>query len=124
MKTRFSPSKFNGPRATIERVRHKSSVLEYQNQFKAIINRIIGLSNEFIINFFIVGLEANLRHEMLTLQPTSLDEAIGVVKMYEERLADLQLSTKNNTSAISKPCFVKDFQYSNIVFFLYPQLQK
>lgn len=91
-----------------------NSVKDYQAEFEALANRIVGLPPQFFLSCFISGLKPSIRREVQAFQPISLSYAISLAKLQEEKHNDrpsisLQrhpidtLSTHNNARTTPKP---------------------
>ncbi|KAL0411133.1 UNVERIFIED_CONTAM: hypothetical protein Slati_3703000 [Sesamum latifolium] len=62
------------------------SFMEYQREFERLCNCVVGLSPEVILDYHLSGLRADIQRELVVLQPTSISQAIGLVKLLESKL--------------------------------------
>ena len=62
------------------------SVLEYQEQFEALFERVSGFSPTFLLNCFLSELKPSIRYEVESLQPTSLTMAFRLAQLQERKL--------------------------------------
>lgn len=53
---RFGTSLYDDPKAALKELKQTNSVSEYQNQFEEISTRVTGLSEQWLVSFFIAGL--------------------------------------------------------------------
>lgn len=89
---RFGPSSFINPQATLFKLKQTGTVVEYQSTFETISNRITTLPPDAILNCFLSGLKTHIKNELLTLQPTSITDAIDLAKLIETKNTE----NKNN----------------------------
>ena len=55
-------------------------------EFEAISTRSTGLTNTNLLNCFILGLKDDIKRELFLLKPSTLQEAIGMEKLVEDKL--------------------------------------
>ena len=82
------------------RLKQVSSVVAYQEEFEKLSHRVDGLPETFLIGCSVVGLQDEIRLDVKVKQPKSLQNAIGVARLIEERNS---LQTKTITSFRSHP---------------------
>ena len=58
--------------------------MDYQQQFEAISSKIHGLSQQWLVYFFIVGLDDYLKCQLHLDRPASYPEAIALAHWYEQ----------------------------------------
>lgn len=91
---RFGTSLYDDPKAALKDLKQISTVTEYQTQFELISTKVTGLSEQWLIIFFIVGLQDTLKCELLLAQPTSYYQAVSLAKLHEQKLTTLQNTMK------------------------------
>ena len=62
-------------------------MLEYQEEFENLSNKVDGLSESFLLSCFISGLKPNIQHEVASFQPTCLTRAMALAKVQEQKLS-------------------------------------
>lgn len=101
LEVRFGPSSFANHEASLYKLQQTGSVLEYQQQFESLSNRVTGLSPTSLLNCFLSGLRKDIHHELSILKPSSLTQAIDLAKLIETK----NLATKYPASRPTKPPF-------------------
>ncbi|GAU45976.1 hypothetical protein TSUD_401160 [Trifolium subterraneum] len=86
LELRFAPSQYEDPKGSLFKLCQTSSVKEYQAEFEALANRIIGLPAPFYLSCFISGLKPEIRREVQAFQPISLSHAISLANYKKTRL--------------------------------------
>lgn len=84
MKIRFGRSAYHNPKVALKKVHQSGTVEEYQSAFESLTNRIVGLSVDTSMCFFIGGLYDQLQNEVLLAQPVTYQQAVAMAKMYEQ----------------------------------------
>lgn len=99
LELRFAPSQYEDPKGSLCKLCQTTSVKEYQAEFEALANRIVGLPSHFYLSYFISGLKPEIRREVQAFQPISLSHAISLAKIQEEKHMDrfLPLSSRRTT---------------------------
>lgn len=87
LEIRFGPSSFANHEATLYKLQQTGTVLEYQQQFETLSNRVTGLSPVSLLNCFLSGLRREIHHELTVLKPASLPQAIDLAKLIEAKIA-------------------------------------
>lgn len=87
LEIRFGPSSFDNHEASLYKLQQTGSVLEYQQQFETLSNRVTGLSAISLLNCFLSGLRREIHHELTVLKPVSLPQAIDLAKLVETKIA-------------------------------------
>ena len=62
----------------------------YQAQFEELSTKVNGLSEQFLLSFYISILKPEIRHEILVVQPQSLLQAIALARLQEDKLNELK----------------------------------
>lgn len=63
--TSFGTSLYDDPKAVLKELKQVSTVMEYQTQFEEISTKVNGLSEAWLVSFFIAGLQDQLKCELL-----------------------------------------------------------
>ncbi|KAL3356867.1 hypothetical protein AABB24_017502 [Solanum stoloniferum] len=74
------------PEGRLSKLLQMSAVAEFRTRFEAISNETVHLPDEFLIRCFISGLRSDIQDEVAIREPTSLEEAIRLANMYEQKL--------------------------------------
>jgi hypothetical protein len=88
LESRFAPSLYEDPKGALFKLCQTTTMRDYQTQFEALANRIVGLPPPFYLSCFISGLKPTIRREVLAFQPLSLTQAIHLARLQEEKFAD------------------------------------
>jgi hypothetical protein len=88
LESRFAPLLYEDPKGALFKLCQTTTVRDYQTQFEALANRIVGLPPPFYLSCFISGLKPTICREVLAFQPLSLTQAIHLAKLQEEKFAD------------------------------------
>lgn len=86
LELRFGPSSFENHQVTLFKLKQTSTVTAYQAEFEWVSNRVIGLSQDALLNCFISGLRMDIQRELSILHPTSLHQTYGLAKLIEDKL--------------------------------------
>lgn len=81
LELRFSPSTYDNHQDEVFKLKHDGSTVDYQTKFEKLGNMVVGLPPNVILNSFIFGLALEIRNEISIHRPTSISEAIGLVKL-------------------------------------------
>ena len=65
-------------------------VVDYQSQFEDLSTKVNGLSEQFLLSFFISGLKSEIKRELLVAQPQSLLQAMALAKLQEDKLKEMK----------------------------------
>ena len=87
LEKRFEQSDFDDPKGELAKLHQPSSVATYQKRFEALLNRVVGLTDEFLLHYFMSGLKDEIWYMLKLLRPASLTEAIGLANTEEAHLA-------------------------------------
>lgn len=88
MELHFGPSTFENHQAALFKLRQTSSVMDYQQQFEALSNQVMGLTPELFLNCFISGLRQDIQREIVVHHPYTLPQAMGLAKLLEAKILD------------------------------------
>ncbi|PWA74167.1 hypothetical protein CTI12_AA254880 [Artemisia annua] len=86
VKNRFEPFKYEDPQGALSKLLQTATVTEYQSEFEKLMNRVMNISDNLLISFYISGLKLTLQLELLVTKPTSLGEAFYLARVAEARL--------------------------------------
>ena len=81
----FGPSVYECPRATLFKLTQKNTVNEYYMEFTSLANRVYGLSIEAMLDCFVSGLNPELQREVIAHTPPSIQRAVALAKLFEEK---------------------------------------
>ena len=87
LETSFAPTAFDEPHGKLFKLTETTSVSAFLTDFEA-VNRVTGLPSSFLLSCFISGLKADIRHEGVAQQPSTLSQAVGLARLQEEKLWD------------------------------------
>ncbi|PKI35828.1 hypothetical protein CRG98_043799, partial [Punica granatum] len=85
--TRFRKKDFEAPEGRLAKLRQHTTVTEYQASFEAISNETMALPGTFLLHCFISGLRLDIKTAVLAHRPTTLEDAITLAHLHEQRLA-------------------------------------
>nr|GFC42188.1 hypothetical protein [Tanacetum cinerariifolium] len=88
LETRFGPSSYDNHQAALFKLRQTTTVSDYQTEFERLSNYVVGLPPEALLNCFISGLRNDIQQELAILRPITITQAIGLVKLIEEKSND------------------------------------
>lgn len=71
---------------------------DYQTKFEEISTKVTGLSEQWLISFFVARLQEHLKCELLLAQPTSYYHAVSLDKLHEQKTLTLQNTMRNVNS--------------------------
>ena len=102
LETRFGPSSYDNHEAALYKLKQTGSVLDFQQHFELVSNRVTGLSPTSLLNCFLSGLKPEIARELSILKPTTLYHAIDLAKLVEAKINDSKphftKQPRNNTS--------------------------
>ncbi|KAK8916726.1 hypothetical protein KSP39_PZI022713 [Platanthera zijinensis] len=81
---RFGPLEYENFEALLQKLRQKGSVMEYRTEFEKLANRV-QWPERTLYSCFISGLKEHIRDEVQALMPRSLNHAITLARIQEER---------------------------------------
>lgn len=100
---RFGTSLYDDPKAALKELRQNSTVTEYQTQFEEISTKVTGLSEQWLVSFFIAKLQDQLKCELLLAQPTSYYQVVSLAKLHEHTIKHSPNKLTSATTTVSKP---------------------
>ncbi|KAJ1425372.1 Tify domain [Sesbania bispinosa] len=88
------------PMAELMKLRQKSSVVEYHEEFDSIITRL-SLPENYTLSCFLGGLKQDIQMLVRMFNPTSVQRAFQLARMYEAANAPTSLSNAKNAAGSS-----------------------
>lgn len=73
---RFGTSLYDDPKAALKELKQTSTVTEYQTQFEELSTKVTGLSEQWLISFFVAGLHDQLKCTLLLAQPATYYQTV------------------------------------------------
>ncbi|CAN0904661.1 Retrovirus-related Pol polyprotein from transposon 17.6 [Linum grandiflorum] len=100
MHSRFGPTRFESPFGELTKLQQRTTVRDYQTEFERLLVRAGQLAPEQQVACFISGLATGIRTEVQAGQPETLSAAIGLARLYEEKvMTTLKLGPAAGTAA-------------------------
>ncbi|XP_025607666.1 uncharacterized protein [Arachis hypogaea] len=78
---------FYDPKAALKELKQTDSVAEYHTQFEELSTQVTGLSEDWLVSLFIVGLQEYLKYELMIAKPQEYDTAVALAKLHEQKHA-------------------------------------
>ncbi|GJX40093.1 hypothetical protein Tco_0255083 [Tanacetum coccineum] len=86
-----------------------STVAKYQNAFKMLINRVMGIPQSLLIPFYISGLKLHLQRELNRVsRPTTLDDVFSLARVIKACFEDTNNQAVDNNGGDKKDPNVND----------------
>ncbi|XP_061375386.1 uncharacterized protein LOC133317533 [Gastrolobium bilobum] len=98
LQVRFGPSELEDYQGQLSKLIQKGSVLEYQEEFKTLSNKVNGLSESFLLSCFVSGLKPIIQQEVASFRPSSMTRAISLAKIQEAKLSLKEVPPKPQSS--------------------------
>ncbi|XP_041011286.1 uncharacterized protein LOC121255061 [Juglans microcarpa x Juglans regia] len=98
VQVRFGSSAYDDPMEALTRLKQVHSVTTYKAEFELLSNRIKGVSEKNKLSCFLSGLKDEVRLPVRMLNPTTLNDAIGLAKIQEEYVWATRRSWKGTSS--------------------------
>ncbi|KAJ8627671.1 hypothetical protein MRB53_020978 [Persea americana] len=111
MDARFGPTKSEDFAGKLSKLRPTSAVLDYQREFQRLSNRVKGLSEPYLVNLYLSGLEDDIRIGVQKLSPTNLPNALSLARLREE---EANLRRRMFRTDVGRPAMGKEFQLKGI----------
>lgn len=103
LESRLGPSLFEDYLSTLAKLKQQGSVEDYQNTSEEPANKIEGLAESYLISLFISGLRDEIRYEVQVAKPLSMSAAIGLARLYEDKLNARRKAYRTDTSKTTPP---------------------
>ncbi|XP_061375850.1 uncharacterized protein LOC133317958 [Gastrolobium bilobum] len=88
LRSRFGPSRYRDLRGELGRLTQHTTIENYQKEFERLSNQIIGINDISLQSYFENGLKSEIRKEVRMHLPESLQNAIELAKVVEDKLSD------------------------------------
>ncbi|XP_061340529.1 uncharacterized protein LOC133287007 [Gastrolobium bilobum] len=88
LRARFGPSRYRDLRGELGRLTQVTTVADYQSQFEKLANQVMGIDDVSLQSYFESGLKSEIRKEVRMHLPASLEQAIDLAKIVEDKLND------------------------------------
>ncbi|XP_020105551.1 uncharacterized protein LOC109722075 [Ananas comosus] len=82
LNTRFGADLFDDPMAELKNLKQTGTVMEYQDKFDTLLNRV-ELSEEYAVSCFLSGLKEEIQIPIRMFQPRTLQRALSLAKLQE-----------------------------------------
>lgn len=96
LSARYGSDLFDDPMAELKGLRQIGSVLEYQDKFDALLNRV-ELLEEYAMSCFISGLKDEIQIPIKMFQPRTLQRALSLAKLQEVAIEGHSKNHKGGT---------------------------
>lgn len=80
LNTRFRADLFDGPTAKLKNVKGTETVMQYQDKFDSLLNRV-ELSKEYVVSCFLSSLKEEIQIPIRMFQPNTLQRALSLTKL-------------------------------------------
>ncbi|KAJ8639883.1 hypothetical protein MRB53_016577 [Persea americana] len=84
MDSRFGPPRSEDYAGKLSKLRQTSTVIQYQQEFQRLSNRVRGLSEAYLISLYLSGLRDEIRIGVHKMNPSSLPDAFSLARLQEE----------------------------------------
>ena len=101
LQKRFGTNLYDNPREALKELKQQGTVAEYQSQFEALSTKVTGLSEQWLISFFVAGLDDYLKCQLRLAKPTSYPEVVALAHLHEQNYQALKNSLKQPQPAVS-----------------------
>ncbi|KAJ0857239.1 putative nucleotidyltransferase, Ribonuclease H [Helianthus annuus] len=96
LEIRFGPSSYENHQAALFKLCQTSTVTAYITEFERLSNCVVGLPPDALLNCFLSGLRKDIQKELAIHKPQSLAQAVGLAKLVDDKLGDIQYRPKLN----------------------------
>lgn len=91
---RFGSSLYEDPKAVLKELRQTDSVSKYHSKFEELSTKVTGSSEEWLISFFIAGLQGYLMCKLLLAQVETYFHVVSLAMLHEQKYLSCNLSRK------------------------------
>ena len=102
LRNRFGTDLYENPREVLKELHQTGSIAEYQQQFETLSNKVHGLSESWIVSFFIAGLQDFLKCQLRLARPQSYPEAVALARLHEHNHLALKQSLRDPTPQVAR----------------------
>ncbi|XP_077250240.1 uncharacterized protein LOC143889774 [Tasmannia lanceolata] len=95
LSARFGPSPYEDYKGALSKLLQTTTVLAYQAPFENLAHKVTGLSESFLLSFFISGLKPEIKRDLLIAKPQSLLQAMSLGRLQEDKFNDLRKTIQN-----------------------------
>nr|KYP34631.1 hypothetical protein KK1_044394 [Cajanus cajan] len=81
----FGPSSYECPRSTLFKLTQSGSVKDYYSKFTALSNRVSGVTGDALLDYFLSGLNSDIKRDVLAHGPDSILKAVSLAHLFEEK---------------------------------------
>ncbi|XP_061376328.1 uncharacterized protein LOC133318356 [Gastrolobium bilobum] len=110
LRQRFGLPGFTNLKGALSKLTQSSSLRFFIQQSEALVNQIPDLDDDLLMNFFVSGLQSELRGAVQLREPVSLHQAIQLAMAYDDHFSDL----KNSFQGAPKKFFPKPVQVTEV----------
>nr|GEV84299.1 peroxidase 64 [Tanacetum cinerariifolium] len=82
---RFGPTDYEDPSEALHWLKQSTTMVIYQETFERLSNWVEGLSESFLVGYFIGGLKDEIRLKVKLKKPRRLVEAMGMTRLVEKK---------------------------------------
>ncbi|KAH7692130.1 Retrotransposon gag domain-containing protein [Dioscorea alata] len=93
LELRFCPSSFFNHEASLFKLKQKTTVTAFLQDFECLSTRVTDLSQHSLLNCFLSGIREDIQRELYILKPNDLHEAVGMAKLIEDKFAAAKLNS-------------------------------
>ena len=86
---------YEDARGALSKLQQTTTIAASEAQFKELYTKVNGLSEQFLLSFYISGLKLKIKREILFAQPLSLLQVMALAKLHEDKLNDLKQFLKS-----------------------------
>ena len=77
----FGTDLYDNPRVSLKELKQQGTVAEYQSHFEALSTKVTGLSEQWLISFFVAGLDDYLKCQLRLAKPTFYPKAVALAHL-------------------------------------------
>ena len=101
---RFGTDLYDNPQDALKELKQTDSIADYQHQSELLSNKVTGLSEPWLISFFIAGLTDYLKCQLWLAKPATYPEAVAMARLHEQNYLVLRNSLQPSFSLpLSRP---------------------
>ncbi|KAL5844111.1 hypothetical protein ACOSQ4_010069 [Xanthoceras sorbifolium] len=91
----FGPSEYEDHFGKLSKLVQTNALSDYQHQFEHLANKIPWVPEHALVSYFVSGLRHDLRKEIQVYKPQSLIQAMGLARLYDDKVTDSKTTTKS-----------------------------
>ncbi|KAK4416013.1 hypothetical protein Salat_2708700 [Sesamum alatum] len=104
LELRFGPSFYESHRHALFKLRQEGPFANFLLKFERLCNRVVGLSPEATLDYFLFGLRPEIQRELVVLHPTSISQAISLARLIDSKLNDKPFLAPPPPKCCARPC--------------------